>query len=313
MRLLWLSGLVLVMVVSLLLGSVLVNPFKAGGLSFLVELRLPRVLAASVNGAMLGLSGALYQMTLRNPLADGFTTGAASSCALGAVVAISLGFPALFVGVFALATGLLGLFLVYVLSMRSEVVEPVTMVLAGIVVNIISSSAISLLKFVFEESVLSVVFWLMGSITLLGWGKIAIMYAVFFSVYLLVLKDAYSINLISMDGVSALATGVDVAHMRRRLFFLATSLVAFSVSFCGVIAFVGLMVPHIVRRFAGSDASGLIFYSSVGGALLLVAADTASRTLLLGGAELPVGVITSLLGGAFFLYLLFSNREAWYA
>ena len=316
MRLLFLVGLLLVSVVSLFLGPVKTTPFhlNAQALSIIWEFRLPRVVFALVNGAMLGLSGSLYQLVLRNPLADGFTTGTASASALGAVAAISLGLPAVLVPLPALLGGLLGLIFVYRLSLRDGVVSPVTMILAGIVVNIIASAGISFLKYLFEESISSVVFWLMGGFYLVDWWKIGLCSAVLLSVSAYCMLHALSFNLLALDRLSAVSSGVDVDGMRRILFVLATALVALSVSFTGIIGFVGLIVPHLARALFGSDMRENIFYSTVMGAILLVVADAISRVVVPQGAELPVGIVTSLAGGSFFLWLLFRRREElWYA
>ncbi|WP_068548703.1 FecCD family ABC transporter permease [Thermosulfidibacter takaii] len=313
--LLWIVILVVVFLFSLIAGSVWINPFHINpeSVDILINLRLPRAFMAFLVGGMLALSGTLYQQLLRNPLADGFTTGAASCCALGAVLAISLGLPALAVGLFALVFGMVGFWLVYLLSMRGSYVEPVTMILAGIVLNIVASSFISFMKFLNEESVLSVVFWLMGSLEFVGWGKVLIELAIFVLSLLVVLRYSYALDVMALDDVSAFSTGVNVNFLRKYLFFWATLLVAFSVAFTGVIAFVGLIVPHAVRALVGARSRNVLVFSALGGGTLLMVADAVSRSLLVGGGEMPVGVITSLTGGGFFLYLLFRRKkEVWY-
>ncbi|HDD52882.1 MAG TPA: iron ABC transporter permease [Thermosulfidibacter takaii] len=316
MRILFFVVLLGACLFSLFLGPVKTSPSHLNKETFFIlwNFRLPRVVFAAVNGAMLGLSGSLYQLVLRNPLADGFTTGTASASALGAVVAISLGFPAFLVPFPALLGGLLGLVFVYRLSSRSGVVSPVTMVLAGIVVNIVSSSGISFLKYLFEESLSSVVFWLMGGFFLVDWSKIGVCLTVLLAILAYSLFDALSFNLLALDRYSAASSGVDVDGLRRRLFLLATALVALSVSFTGIIGFVGLIVPHVARALFGSDMRENVYYSTLMGAMLLVVADALSRVVVPQGAELPVGIITSLAGGSFFLWLLFKKREGlWYA
>jgi iron complex transport system permease protein len=299
----------------LMAGSVWINPLHMGptSLDIVVNLRLPRVVMAFLVGGMLALSGALYQQLLRNPLADGFTTGAASCCALGAVVAISLGLPAVAVGMFALASGMAGFWFVYLLSMRGSYVEPVTMILAGIVLNIVASSFISFIKFLNEESVLSVVFWLMGSLEFVGWGKVLIELAILVLSLLVMLRYSYALDVMALDDASAFSTGVNVNFLRKYLFFWATLLVAFSVAFTGVIAFIGLIVPHAVRVLVGVRSRNVLIFSALGGGMLLMVADAVSRSLLVGGGEMPVGIITSLTGGGFFLYLLFRKKKGvWY-
>ena len=299
---------------SMFLGPVFINPFSVNNesLGLIIDFRLPRVLLAAVNGALLSVSGAIFQVVLRNPLADGFTTGVASSCALGAVLAISFGLPMILVAGVSAAFGIVGFLFVYLLASYDGAFDPITLILAGIVLNVVASSLISLLKFLFEDSILSVVFWLMGGIPILNWSRLFLVFLAFFVCFLILLRKGYALNLLSLDDASAVTAGVDVAALRRKSFFAATVMTAFSVSFCGIIAFVGLIVPHMVRAIFGADVRDVLYSSALWGASFLVVADTLSRTLLVGGAELPVGVLTSAMGGLFFLYLMMKRKwEGW--
>ncbi|ADD66972.1 transport system permease protein [Denitrovibrio acetiphilus DSM 12809] len=276
-------------------------------------IRVPRVLFAVVIGGMLGLSGSVYQLVLKNPLADSFTTGAASSSALGAVLAIALGFPVVLISPMALLTGLCGLMLVYRLSSsRGRVVSPVTMILAGVVLNIVASSVIGFTKFYFEESLSSIVFWLMGGFFIVSYQKISAGLSVLLVVYAYFYLRSGRLNLLSMDEYSAETAGVNVRVERMFAFVLSTLLVAVAVSFSGLIGFVGLIVPHVARSFFGSDMRTNIYYSTIFGGLLLVVSDAVARTVIPGGTELPVGIITAILGGFFFLYMLKRRRgQVW--
>ena len=296
---------------SCLIGSTAINPFEMSAVErdIMLSLRLPRVLFSAVIGAMLGLSGSVYQLTLKNPLADSFTTGAASSSALGAVLAIAFGLPLPLVPITALATGLLGLLLVYRLSKANGVINPVTMILAGVVMNIVASSVISFAKYFFEDSLSSIVFWLMGGFFVIDWGKLMLCTATLLIAYLLFSVRALQLNMLALDEHSAQSLGVNVERLRTIAFIVATTLVAVAVSHTGIIGFVGLIVPHVARSLFGSDMRQNLFFSMLLGALLLIFADAASRSIIPGGAELPVGIITALLGGVFFLYLLKTRRE----
>ncbi|OQY20472.1 MAG: transporter permease [Desulfobacteraceae bacterium 4572_35.1] len=302
---------IVVLCVSCLVGATAINPLQMSPVerNILLDLRVPRVLFSAVIGAMLGLSGSVYQLTLKNPLADSFTTGAASSAALGAILAIALGAPSALVPVFALATGIAGLTLVYRLSITAGFINPVTMILAGIVMNIVASAVISFSKYYFEESISSIVFWLMGGFFIVGWGRLTVCSVVFLLIYLFFRQRALQLNLLALDEYSAQTMGVDVHRLRSLAFVAATLLVGIAVSYTGIIGFVGLIVPHIARSLFGSDMRRNLLYSSLLGALLLVSADTVARVIIPGGAELPVGIITALLGGIFFLYLLQTRRE----
>lgn len=296
---------------SCLIGSTAINPLELSAVEkdILLSLRLPRVLFSAVIGAMLGLSGAVYQLTLKNPLADSFTTGAASSSALGAVLGIALGMPLPLVPLAAMVTGLGGLLLVYRLSRTGGVINPVTMILAGIVMNIVASAVISFSKFYFEDSLSSIVFWLMGGFFIVDWNKLLVCLVIFVLVFFLFTRKALQLNLLSLDEHSAQSLGVDVHRLRSISFVAATALVAVAVSHTGIIGFVGLIVPHVARSLFGSDMRQNLLYSSLLGALLLMFADTLARVIIPGGAELPVGILTALLGGLFFLYLLQTRRE----
>ncbi|SHJ96382.1 iron complex transport system permease protein [Malonomonas rubra DSM 5091] len=302
---------VITLATSCLIGSTAINPFSPSPVErdILLGLRLPRVLFSAVIGAMLGLSGSVYQLTLKNPLADSFTTGAASSSALGAVLAIALGLPLPLVPLIALGTGLIGLFTVYRLSKTNGVINPVTMILAGVVMNIVASAVISFAKYFFEDSLSSIVFWLMGGFFVVDWGKLTLCAVVLLFAYLLFAGKALQLNLLALDEHSAQSLGINVDRLRTVAFVVATALVAVAVSHTGIIGFVGLIVPHVSRSLFGSDMHNNLFFSSLLGALLLVLADAASRSIIPGGAELPVGIITALLGGVFFLYLLQTRRE----
>lgn len=315
MKLLWILILVAVSAAALFVGSTDITQFRTDEVQrdILLNMRAPRVVFAGLTGAMLGLSGSVYQLVLRNPLADSFTTGAASSAALGAVVAIALGLPAHLASPVALFTGLGGLMLVYSVSYRRSGISPVTMILAGVVLNIVASSVIGFVKFFFEESLTSIVFWLMGGFYMITWAKTA------FAASVLILCTAYfmfrarPLNILALDEMSAETSGVNVRSERMRAFVFSTALVAVSVSFTGLIGFVGLIVPHIARSFYGSDVRQGIFYSSVFGALLMITADAVARTVIPNGAELPVGIVTAVLGGVFFLYILRSRQaEIWH-
>lgn len=303
--------LLLAFLIALFSGASAINPFDMSGMDadILLTLRLPRVLFSAVIGGMLALAGSIYQLTLKNPLADSFTTGTASSAALGAVLGIACGLPLALVPLLALVTGLGGLLLVYRLSVTAGVINPVTMILAGVVVNIVASAVISFSKFYFEESLSSIVFWLMGGFFVVDWGKLALCALLLAGSFLLLRRIALQLNLLAFDETSARSMGIDVPKLRRLSFVLATLLVAVAVSHTGIIGFVGLITPHVARSLYGSDMRRNLTASTLLGALLLMLADAGARAIIPGGAELPVGILTALLGGIFFLYLLRTRRE----
>ncbi len=311
MRWLLISVFAVCLLVSMLIGPNWINPLDMTKVEFsiLTELRVPRVLFSAVIGAMLGLSGSIYQLTLKNPLADSFTTGAASSSALGAVLAISIGIPVQFISVFAFITGIAGVLMVYRMSLTAGKINPVTMILAGVVMNIISSAIISFSKYYFEDSLNSVVYWLMGGIFMVTWERLFVCLALFVLVFIYFRKNSMKLNVLALDEHSAQSLGINVHQLRTIVFILSTFLVSVAVSFSGIIGFVGLIVPHISRSLFGSDMKNNIFYASLFGAFLLMISDTLSRVIIPGGAELPVGILTAIFGGLFFFYLLKRRRE----
>jgi len=300
-------------VLSLSRGAVSVDLFHPDelGRRILLEVRLPRVLLASFSGGALALSGLYFQYVMQNPLADSFTTGASASAALGAVLALlAAGEKALLPA--SVAGALLGLLAVLrIASLRGRLL-PVTMLLAGIVVNTFASAAISLLKFLADESVASVVFWLMGGFQNADYfragllaltGGLALAYG---------MARAPALDLTAFDEETALSSGVPLYRLRRELLFLGALLTAVSVAFSGIIGFVGLIVPHLLRLAGFLRASALVPLTFLFGASFMMTADLLARTLLPQGQELPVGVLTSALGGLFFLYLLARRKRDLY-
>ncbi len=283
--------------------------FNSDNYNIILHLRVPRIIMAFIIGGALGLSGALFQLVLKNPLADGFTTGVASSSALGAVVAISLGLPVFTIPVAAFLSGMLGLIIVYKISKRGTGLNSVTLILAGIVLNIITSSIISFLKYYFDESVGTIVFWLMGGFYQFDTLKILIVFFSTISFFIFFYINGLKLNVLSFDDITASNMGINQRFFKQISFIGAAFLTAISVSFSGIIAFVGLIVPHIVRGFFGSNMKRVILYSTIFGADLTLISDTVSRSIIPSGAELPVGIITSIVGGGFFIYILLKKRD----
>jgi iron complex transport system permease protein len=309
--LLWILLLGVCVFASLFFGAAQINVFSKEHIDIVIDLRLSRALFAVCVGAMLGLSGAVYQLILRNPLADSFTTGAASSSALGAVLAIALGVPVSYVPPFALATGIIGIYIVYRLSGGAK--GAVTMILCGVILNIVASSVIGFTKFYFEDSLSSIVYWLMGGFYFLDFNKLMFASITLLIGYAYMHRKSGVLDVLALDEQTAATSGVNVRQERAGAFFFATLLVAVSVSYSGLIGFVGLIVPHLARSLFSSSMKNNIFYSSVFGAMLLLVSDTIARTIVPSGAELPVGIVTSVLGGFFFFYILTKRRaEVWH-
>ncbi|WP_022852477.1 FecCD family ABC transporter permease [Thermodesulfatator atlanticus] len=286
-------------------------PLKGVARKIFWEVRVPRVLLAALVGVSLSVSGLFFQYVMQNPLADAFTTGAAASSALGAVLALFVGAAALMLPA-ALLAALLGLLVVFrVASIRGRLL-PVSMILAGIVVSTFSSAAISFLKFLSEDAVASIVFWLMGGFQNASWEKVAILEGVVLVSLLLIWPRSLALDLMAFDDETARTSGLNIDRLRKELLFLGALLTAVSVSFAGIIGFVGLIVPHVLRLLGLYQAKKLLVFSCLLGAVFMINTDLLSRVVLAGGEELPVGVFTSLLGGVFFLYLLLKRKRELY-
>lgn len=279
--------------------------------AIVLDLRLSRVCLSWLTGAGLAGAGVVFQGLLRNPLADPFTLGVSSGGAFGASLAITLGLAGsngLFgLGAlpFAALIGALGaLAAVLALGRIGGRLRRETLVLAGIVVSTFLSACISLFKALNEESVSAIVFWIMGSFQGRGWEHVFLLTPYLVLGGLFIFLFARELDLLSLGETQARQLGV---HSGRSRFFLlvgAGLVTAAGVAVAGVIGFVGLVVPHLVRLAVGAEHRPLLLGSCLTGGMLLLWSDVAARVILPGGAELPVGVVTALLGGPFFCFLL---------
>jgi iron complex transport system permease protein len=305
--------LIIVSVLAIFKGAVRINFFTMTDVEreILLYVRIPRVVLAGLVGSSLAFSGVLFQYVMKNPLADSFTTGVSASSAMGAVIAIMLGMGVL-TPLFALAGGITGLIAVYKIASVRGRVQPITMLLAGIVISTFSSATISFMKFLSDDAVSSIIFWLMGGFQSASIRKAAVLGIVIVLSTLILRRDYLSLDIICFDDTTAVSSGVSVEKLRRKAFFVAALLTAFSVGYAGIIGFVGLIIPHILRLLRFVRASELVPLSLLGGAFFMIMNDLIARTILAEGQELPVGIITSSIGGLFFLYLLIKRKKELY-
>ncbi len=274
----------------------------------ITDIRLPRIILALLVGTALAASGVVFQGLLTNPLAGPFTLGISSGAAFGASLAILTGLSTWMLPFAGLLGAGLALIAVMLLSGRNGGLQPGTLVLAGIVIGSIFSAALSLIKSLSGESLSSIVFWIMGSLSGRGWQEVKI-----FIPYLIIGMTgmfiyARDLDCICLGDDHAHSLGVDVTSVKRLLIFFASMTAAAAVSVSGIIGFIGLIVPHAIRMLAGPSHRKLLILSAIAGAILLLAADTLARSLSHNG-EIPVGVITALLGGPFFCLLL-THRQS---
>jgi iron complex transport system permease protein len=291
-------------------GSVSVSPTEllaalAGepglGREVVLELRLPRALGAFAVGGLLALSGALMQVLLGNPLADPYVLGVSGGAAVGALLALLLGLAGLPVTAGAFLGALAATLLVFGLAARGER-SPTRLLLTGVVMAAGWGAVINLLLALAPDAPLrGMLFWLMGDLSLVGAPGAGLL--VLGLGLLLTLPVAGDLNLLARGELQAGALGVSVNGLRLHLYLVASLLTAAAVTLGGSIGFIGLLVPHLLRLVAGSDHRLLLPASVLAGGALLTAADTLARTAL-APQQLPVGVLTALLGVPVFLHLL---------
>jgi iron complex transport system permease protein len=279
-----------------------------------MELRLPRVLLAALVGAALALAGVLYQALFRNPLADPYILGVSSGAGLGATLAMyalgssyalrAIGVPAgAFVG-----AGLTMLLVVRLASRRGRI-DPTSLLLAGMAVSYILSALTSFVLVSDRESMTSVVFWMMGGLQNRSWehvGTLAVMFAIGSVVPALYHRE---LDLMLLGDERAGQLGVSVERFKMVVLASASLVVAGAVSVSGLIGFVGLMTPHMVRLALGPRHRLLLPASVLAGAIVLVVADLLAR-IVLAPVEIPVGIVTALAGGPFFLWILLRKERA---
>ena len=276
------------------------------------DVRLPRILTCATVGAALAVSGVIYQGILLNPLADPYTLGVSAGAAFGAGIALllNLGAAAVSVPAFAFTGACTTLFFVIFLSWNpkspSGGFSSNNLILSGIMVAAILSAGISFLKFVANDQVSVIIFWLMGSFASKTWGQFFLVLAALFVGFGLAVFHGRDLNLISLGDRSAQSLGVDLKRVTLTLLVTGSMLAAISVSVSGIIGFVGLLVPHMVRFITGPDNRKLLPVAMLCGAILLLFADTVTRAVL--PHEIPIGVLTALTGGPVFCWIFKKNR-----
>lgn len=281
------------------------------------EIRLPRILLAMAVGMVLASSGAVMQGLFRNPLADPSLIGVSSGASVGAsiviVTAVSVvqytsptGLTLIAFGAFA--GGVIATLLVYRLATTSAGTHVATMLLAGIAISALAGALNSLLGYFADNDMLrQISLWQMGSLSTANWSKVVLIAAVALLLGILFPRDSRALNAMLLGESEARYLGVDVERVKTRLILLTALGVGTAVAVAGLVAFVGLVIPHLVRLLIGPDHRSLIPCATLAGALLMLVADNLARTLI-SPAELPTGVLTALLGAPFFVTLLVRQR-----
>lgn len=293
-------------------------PFNATGQehNILLNIRLPRVLSAFAAGSMLALSGMAFQALFRNPLATPFTLGVSSGAALGAALFIRFGLAFTILGISgtsiaAFGGALLSILLVYGLTKLKGGFSTPTLLLAGIAISFFFSSLILFIQYLSGLThSFRIVHWMMGSLSTADYNKLVNLLP-FFSIGAILLAFLHrEMNLFMVGEDIAISRGVKTGHVKKLIFLAASLMVGGVVAVCGPIGFVGMMSPHICRLLVGADHRYLTPATLLFGGLFLTLCDTLTRVLsgFTSGAELPVGVLTALLGGPFFIMLLLNKK-----
>jgi iron complex transport system permease protein len=320
--------LVITLILSIAIGSVFIPPAElwrviSGASSsetfrtILWNIRLPRTALIALVGAALAGSGAAYQGLFRNPLADPYLIGVASGAGLGAIIAMSIRWPYTPLGLLAVPlaafiTSLLTVYVVYAIAHIGRSVPITNLILAGVAV---SSFAVSLTSFLMLRStgeVRRAIGWLLGGVSLVGWDATLALIPYLAIGLIMLVFTGYALNLLQFGDDQATQMGLNVRRAKLIIIVAASLVTAAAVSFAGIIGFVGLIVPHIVRIWWGVDYRRLIPLSIIGGASVLLIADVLAR-IVIRPEELPVGIVTALAGAPFFLWVLrhAKNQGMW--
>ena len=282
--------------------AALFRPGEGQASTVIRELRLPRALAAFACGGLLATAGALMQVLLRNPLADPYILGISGGAAVGALGAMVLGAAVFWVDVSAFAGALAAMLLVFGLAHGDGSWTQTRLLLTGVIVAAGCGAAVSLMLALAPDTrVMSMLFWMMGDASAASrpWPALGVLALAL----VVVMPFARDLNVLARGELSARALGVRVGHLRVALYVLASLLTATAVTLVGSVGFVGLVVPHLVRLALGNDQRVLIPAAALAGGTLLTLADTAARTVM-APQQLPVGVLTALIGVPVFLFLL---------
>ncbi len=274
------------------------------------QIRLPRVLLATLVGATLSLGGLVFQALLRNLLAEPYILGISGGAAIGAIAGILMGlvhFPG--VSLTAFVGSMATLALILVMTSGQSVLKKESLLLSGVMVNAFCASVIMFLVSVTQDAKLhNIIFWLMGDLTTAGIRQVGILAGMLLPCFLLIFRQSHAMNLLLMGKEMAQTTGINIKAVTITLLITSSFMVSATVSYCGLIGFVGLVMPHLLRLAFGPDHRILVPACILGGGAYLVVCDLLARTLPEQG-EMPAGVITALIGAPLFIMLLKRSRR----
>lgn len=294
-------------------GLVDTKDIKEAYIDIILQIRLPRILLATIAGMGLSAVGAVYQGIFKNPMADPYVLGVSSGSALGAAIAIILGLdttiaamsgPALLAFTFAILTT----FIVYNIARVGSKASTSNLLLSGVAMSFFLSSIISMIMIIDRNQIDRIIFWTLGSFAAASWVQVEFLSIVCLPLLFVILFFARDINVILADEETARTLGVDSEKVKRIMLAISSLIVASIVSTSGIIGFVGLIIPHSIRLVSGADNRKLMPLSMVVGAAFMIICDALARSLL-APVEIPVGAITSMFGAPYFIYLLYKNKK----
>lgn len=278
------------------------------------NLRLPRTLLAFIVGGALSVSGTVMQSVLKNPLASSYTLGVSSGASVGAAFVIVSGFSIPFLGMFTLPmVGLLcGLFTVYCsvkfAARMDKNMENNTIILVGMVFSLFINAILTLIIAMYKEHLTQLTFWQMGSFALKEWSNVLVLFPIVVVGVLILLNYSREMDTLTFGEDQAFTMGIDVPKIKWLLLGLSAALTGSAISFVGVIGFIDLIAPHVVRKIFGSSHRIVVPMSMLFGGVFMVLCDVVARTIV-SPSELPVGAVTALIGAPFFAYIYFSKRK----
>lgn len=289
------------------------EPIKYTHKIIVLNIRMPRIILASFVGCGLSIVGATFQSLFRNPMADPYVIGISSGAAFGATLAMVLGLESYVLGVgivssFAFIFSLITAFFVYNISRVGNRVPTNNILLSGIAVSLFMSSFVSIMMIFNKDKLEKIVFWTMGSFSAASWQQVMLIIPVVIIGTIIIIVNSRKLNIISLGEESAETLGVDIEGIKKLMIIVSSMIIGTSVAFTGIIGFVGLIVPHIVRSFVGGDNKKVLILASLTGAIFLVLCDTIARSIV-PPTEIPIGAITAFFGTPFFIYLLRKNNR----
>lgn len=313
-RISWQEGLIIILSrIPLLKQLIATDSIDPAAFTIICNLRLPRILLAALLGAGLAVTGTAFQGIFKNPMADPFVLGISAGSALGASLAMVLGINATFFGfglitVAAFGGGIVTVLLVYNIARVGNKVANITLLLSGIAMNLFLTAILSLLMTFRREQMERIVMWTMGSVATADWREVGLLFPVVLGAIVVIFVYARDLNCLLTGDDSARSLGIAVEQVKKTVLIIGTLMVGALVAVSGIVGFVGLIVPHMIRSVFGADHRVVIPFAAIWGAILLIICDLLARSLT-PPSEIPLGIVTALLGVPFFLYLIVGTKK----